>query len=171
MKLTLYMAMSIDGIVALSADEDISAYSSREDREFFLSRLKTHDAVITGRVSARHAVSLPRFVLTRTPRAYAADTRGANPAPTTYLCGTPAEICAAVSGAGYANVALLGGPAANHGFLRDSLVDELFLTVEPVMLGRGRSLNVQEELRVRWTLRETLRLNDAGTLVLHYSRR
>ncbi|MBQ3670910.1 MAG: dihydrofolate reductase family protein [Treponema sp.] len=166
MKVTLYMVSSMDGIVALGPDEDIHAYSSAEDRAFFLSRLKTHDAVITGRMSARHKVSLPRFVLTKSPERYAqyADAR------TTYLCGSPAEILGAVEARGFKNIALLGGPSTNTAFLKENLVDEFFLTIEPVLLGKGITLSGGNPLFVRWVLSGVRRLNEKGTLLLDYVR-
>ena len=165
MTLSMYMVMSIDGITALSCDKDIHEYSSREDREFFLSELKKHDAVITGRVSARHRISLPRFVLTKKP-----DEQPPVPG-TTYLGGSAREIYSAVEKAGYKSVALLGGASTNYAFLKEGLVDELFLTIEPVMLGKGIPLSVGGEFLAHWELSWVRRLNESGTLVLAYKRK
>ena len=70
---------------------------------------------------------------------------------------------------GFERVALLGGPSTNAGFLRAGLVDEIFLTVEPVTIGRGIHF-ANEPLETRWTLADTKVLNARGTLVLHYIR-
>ena len=109
-------------------------------------------------------MSLPRFVLTSNAESQP-PVQG-----TTYLGGDVKEICETVRKQGYENVALLGGPSTNFAFLRENLVDEIFLTIEPVMLGKGIPLSVGGELCARWKLLETRRLNEKGTLLLHYAR-
>ena len=84
-----------------------------------------------------------------------------------YLSGQPQEVCKALEARGIKKAALLGGPFTNAQFLRAGLVDEIFLTVEPVTLGRGiRFLN--EPLESFWTLAGAKVLNERGAIVLHY---
>ena len=84
-----------------------------------------------------------------------------------YLSGQPQEVCKELEARGIKKAALLGGPFTNAQFLRAGLVDEIFLTVEPVTLGRGiRFLN--EPLESFWTLAGAKVLNERGAIVLHY---
>ena len=113
---------------------------------------------------------VPNFVLTHDPAGAAAsqaqDSRGLE---RVYLCGQPQEICAKLEARGIHKAALLGGPSTNLQFLRAGLVDEIYLTVEPVTIGRGiRFLN--EPLESRWTLADSQVLNERGTIVLHYKK-
>lgn len=193
MKVILYMAVSIDGIAALDEKTGIERYGSSEDRDFFLSGAKACDAVIMGKNTAASfkVYGLPNFVLTHDKNflqaqkpagadgANAQDGRGfgrdgscsrltrASFCERVCLSGEPQEICAALEARGIKKAALLGGPSTNLQFLRAGLVDEIFLTVEPVTLGHGIRF-LSEPLESRWTLADTKVLNARGAIVLHY---
>ena len=64
--------------------------------------------------------------------------------------------------------ALLGGEQVYGRFLADDLVDELVLTVEPLLFGSGRRL-VAEPIERRFALADVERLNPS-TLLLRYRR-
>lgn len=164
MIVAIYMVMSIDGIVALDTSKDIRQYSSREDHDFFISSVHACDAAIMGSHSLNEELMLPKYVLTSRAEQMPCL------ADTTYLCGAPRSIYDHLRGLGYKKVALLGGPTVNNQFLKENLVDELFLTVEPIMLGNGLHLNPSESLELKWQLAEVRRLNERGTTVFHYVR-
>ena len=180
MKIILYMAVSIDGIAALDEKTGIERYGSSEDRDFFLAGAKACDAVIMGKNTAASfkVNGVPNFVLTHDKNflkaqksagadgAKAQDARGFE---RVCLSGEPQEICAALEARGIKKAALLGGPSTNLQFFRAGLVDEIFLTVEPVTLGRGLRF-LSEPLESRWNLAGTKKLNKGGTIVLHYKK-
>ncbi len=184
MTLIMYAAVSIDGIAALDSKTGIERYGSPEDREFFLAGAKSCQAVIMGKNTGSFRVfGVPNFVLTHDPDLLQAhDPAGAEASQVqdacgtnergferVYLCGQPQEICAKLEARGIQKAALLGGPSTNLQFLRAGLVDEIYLTVEPVTIGRGiRFLN--EPLESRWTLADSQVLNERGTIVLHYKK-
>ncbi len=168
MKLVLYMAVSIDGIAALDKNRGIEEYGSKEDHDFFIGESKKCDAVIMGKNTALGCKisGVPNIVLTHSaPR----DLGLANDSGDgrVYLCGPAEEVYKKVAEMGFKKVALLGGPATNLNFLRAGLVDEIFLTVEPVTIGRGIHF-LNEPLVTNWTLADTQVLNKRGTIVLHY---
>lgn len=165
MKLILYMVMSADGVVAKDAVTDIRAWSSPEDRIFFLRQVAACDAAIMGRRSYNpEVISGKTYLLTHDPTACAADTGVQS------LSGSAREIYARIEADGSQTTALLGGPETNHAFLKENLVDEMFLTIEPVLLGTGLHLSARE-LDSRWMLTETIPLNQTGTVVMHYRKR
>ena len=157
----LYMAVSIDGIAALDGERGIQEYGSKEDHDFFIKASKKCGAVIMGKNTASFKVGgVPNLILTHS--APADDGR-------VYMSGSAQEVYGKVQAMGLKKVALLGGPATNAAFLRAGLVDEIFLTVEPVTIGQGvRFLN--EPLDSRWTLAGVKKLNKRGTIVLHYKK-
>ena len=167
----MYAAVSIDGIAALDSKTGIERYGSPEDREFFLAGAKSCQAVIMGKNTGSFRVfGVPNFILTHDPAgAEASQAQDARGVERVYLCGQPQEICAKLEARGIQKAALLGGPSTNLQFLRAGLVDEIFLTVEPVTIGRGiRFLN--EPLESRWILADSQVLNERGTIVLHYKK-
>jgi len=63
---------------------------------------------------------------------------------------------------------LLGGGTINALFLKESLVDELYLTLEPRIFGKGKTLVREGEFEVLLELMNIKRLNQSGTLLLKY---
>lgn len=63
---------------------------------------------------------------------------------------------------------LLVGKRVNAEFLAAGLVDEMFITVEPVLFGGGANLLDQPELEVSLRLVSIKKLNERGTVLLRY---
>jgi len=69
----------------------------------------------------------------------------------------------------YKTVAVLGGGAVYRFMLESGLLDEIFITVEPLIFGRGKEMFVGGTHRtMRMRLLSVRRLNRTGTLLLHY---
>ncbi|MCQ2562659.1 MAG: dihydrofolate reductase family protein, partial [Alphaproteobacteria bacterium] len=64
---------------------------------------------------------------------------------------------------------LLGGGQTNYLFLKENMVDDLFLTIEPKMFGAGKHLNICKKLDIQLQLVSCKVLNKTGTLLLHYT--
>lgn len=77
-----------------------------------------------------------------------------------------AELVNRLSGEGIGRCALLGGGVINGLFLAAGLVDEVWITVEPLLFGEGRPLAVGR-LDVALTLKESSILG-GNTLLLKY---
>ena len=69
----------------------------------------------------------------------------------------------------WTRIAVVGGTAIYDWFLKRGLVDELCLTLEPVVFGAGKLLT-DAPLRTfrRFSLKSVKHLNKRGTLLLHY---
>lgn len=68
----------------------------------------------------------------------------------------------------YKSVAVLGGGAVYCFMLESNLLDDIFVTFEPLIFGRGREMFVGGTQTARVTLVSIKRLNRTGTLLLHY---
>ncbi len=164
MKITCFMVMSIDGIIARNDREDVSAWSSKEDQRFFINKVKEYDAVITGRKSLNpKLLDMPTYLLTNSKNLY-------TDIPNIH-CTNITELVEKLHKDGYENIALLGGPTTNIPFFKDSLVDDLYLTVEPIMMGSGLHFNGisgMEYILSHWMLNDYCLLNETGSFLLHY---
>ena len=69
---------------------------------------------------------------------------------------------------GYKSVAVLGGGAVYQFMLENRLLDEIFVTIEPLIFGRGKEMFVGGTKTTRVSLLSVKRLNRTGTLLLHY---
>jgi dihydrofolate reductase len=85
-----------------------------------------------------------------------------------YTDKSPQEIVADLEARGYSEAVMAGGAVANALYLKAGLVDEIWLTVEPLIFGTGIDLFKGVEFDVRAQLVSVEQLNEGGTLHLKY---
>lgn len=70
---------------------------------------------------------------------------------------------------GYKRVAVLGGAQSYTYFLENNLVDEIYLTIEPLVFGKGFGMFATKNvLKKYFKLVSVKRLNKKGSLLLHF---
>ena len=75
---------------------------------------------------------------------------------------------AELEGRGYSEAVMAGGAGANALFLKAGLVDEIWLTIEPLVFGTGIDLFRGTEFDLRASLISVEQLNERGTVHLKY---
>lgn len=162
MEISIIMVMSADGIVVRD-EEDVTEWTSSEDQNHLKTILHNYDAIITGRKSFfGRIIDKPYIVLSNSQNLNTEnDTR--------YLNGTIETILNYLKENKYNKIALLGGPNTNYMFLKAGVVNDIYLTIEPKMFGKGKHLNISEELNCELILKDLIKLNNNGTLLLHYN--
>ncbi len=158
-------ATTMDGKIALDAGH-FSDWTSPEDKDFLHKMLDESDVVVVGNntyktaiepLSKRNCIVLTSSVATTERKSD--NLLLWNPTTTTFT---------AVAGI-YKTPAILGGAQTYSYFLQNGLLDELYLTIEPLVFGRGISLfdHVAGD-PVRLKLASIKNLNENGTILLHY---
>ncbi len=171
MRVTLIAAQSLDGFIT-KHDTPGSYFASPADQAHLRNALAGFDCSVMGaetyrvaRTQIRERLTSPRLrtILTRSPQAFAADTL---PGLLEFSSASPAQLLSALSARGLRRCALLGGAQIHSLLLNARLIDELWLTVEPVLFGRGTPLLAQAtDTRLRLLTEEKLA---ADTLLLKY---
>lgn len=158
-----FVAASIDGRISLGSKRP-PHWTSKEDWEFFQKSLSRIDAVVVGRNTYQSAADRLRkrntFVLSSRPKIPFC--RGT----VTFVNPKKANLSKLLEG--YKNVAVLGGGAVYQFMLENKLLDEMFVTIEPLLFGRGKEMFVGGTRTTRVRLLSVKRLNRSGTLLLHY---
>lgn len=109
---------------------------------------------------------LLRIVLTGQPDAYAGQ---AATGQLEFTRETATELLKRLERQGSQNVLIAGGSDVNRQFLYDGLVDELIVTIEPLVLMSGVGLvNAGPPRKIPGRLIEMKQLNAAGAVVLRY---
>jgi dihydrofolate reductase len=158
-------AITIDGKIARHSGE-FTDWTSPEDKDILHELLDKSDAIVVGNntfktaeapLSKRNCIVFTRSVeTTERPRENLL-----------YYNPNGASLASVLSE--YRTVALLGGTQIYTYFLQRDLVDELYITIEPLVFGGGIGLfDRAENVAVKFELLSTERLNQYGSVLLHY---
>nr|AIA13922.1 RibD C-terminal domain protein [uncultured bacterium] len=169
MKIMLLAAVTLDGKIARNELHFVD-WTSKEDKKLFFDTSKRAGVIILGNNTYK-TLPIPlrgrlHVVLTRTP-----EEKESMPGAVEYTDRSPEEIVADLEARGYTEAVLTGGAQINALFLKSGLVDEVWLTVEPLLFGVGIDLFRGVEFDERATLIHVERLNEGGTVHLRYSLR
>lgn len=142
-KLILYIASSLDGFIA-GPDDDLSFLNvvQREGEDYGYARfMDSIDTVIVGRKTfdwvVRQIGTVPHpdkmtYVITRTPRPPVGET--------VFFTGELVDLVGQLKAGIGANIFCDGGASVIHQLLCHDLVDEIILSIVPVLLGNGTRL-------------------------------
>ena len=167
------MAISLDGFIT-QGNKPGSAFTSAADKVWFSRILETFSVQVMGSVTfeaerkpitqaVRNSSSKLRLVFTRSPQKYRSL---ANPGRLEFTDRHPADVLRRIRAEGHERVAVLGGGQIYSLFLRENLLDELWVTLEAKVFGTGTPV-FAEEHRTNLNLIEVGNL-DPDTLLLKY---
>jgi dihydrofolate reductase len=184
MKVYLIAALTADGMIARDQDQISTSWTSDEDRKWFWRRTKQTPILIMGRKNYQATGKLlPKrqtIVMTRQKTWPAVGSIPAQPVDALVRAAelepestglfftnkTPTEILKFLADKNYSEVAICGGSSIYTQFAKADLIDDYYLTVEPIFFGQGIGL-FNEVLDLKLTLVESQALNP-NTLWLHY---
>ena len=140
MKLILYMAMTVNGFVA--TEEGDTDWVSPEDWDRFKKIAKETGNVIIGRTTYEAMIEEKTFPLADCLNVVM--TREAPPVEpiknVIFSDKSPEEVLEDLAKQGFESALLAGGGELNGSFMADGLIDEIYLTVEPIAFGEGVKL-------------------------------
>ncbi len=159
-------AVTIDGKIARHANH-FPDWTSPEDKTFFQSMLDKSDVFVIGNNTYKTAEGplSKRNCIIFTRSVQDTERRGDNLLFYNGAGKTSIESLLEP----YRSVALLGGAQVYSYFLERNLIDDLYLTIEPIVFGNGLNLFQHEgESTTRLQLASIRQLNPQGTVLLHY---
>lgn len=159
MKVFIVAALSADGFISHDTDE-MADWTSKEDKKLFVELTKRAGVLVMGgatyRTIGRPLPGRKNIVYTRRP--IDGDVEVTQEAPQALVRRLAQE--------GYDELAVCGGRSIYEMFLAAGVVDELYLTIEPVLFGSGIKLC---ELAVDMPLKLLdSRLLNENSMLLHY---
>jgi dihydrofolate reductase len=152
MKVVLYMAITINGLIAKEND-DVSFVSAAEWKNFNRMIRKAGNIIIGRRTYdlMRKSSELPKYkntkivVVTHKPKKVS----GKN---IVFTDDSPNEIIKMLRNDGFKIALVAGGGKLNSSFMKAGVVDELYLDLEPTILGKGIKLfadaNFEKKLKL-----------------------
>jgi dihydrofolate reductase len=172
-KLILYIAMSLDGYIA-QPNDDLSFLSivQKEGEDYgYGAFIKTVDTVIIGRKTYDWVMKqVPEFphadkhtyVITRSPKPATGNT--------SFYSGNLKELITKLKSEKGSNIFCDGGAEIVNALLKENLIDELILSVIPILLGSGTRL-FQNQYPEQLLELVSAKSFDSGLAQLHYKRK
>ena len=163
MKVIMHMAISIDGFIART-DGDTSWVSSI-DLNLFQKRATDAGCIFVGRTTFNEIYPIKgvmHIVLTDSK-----DTK--HPDSQVAFVSSTEKAVALAKEKGFETVMLVGGGKTNGSFFKAGLIDEMFLTVHPIVLNYGIHLFGNVGIETVLQLIDTKELGE-GLVQLHYKK-
>ncbi len=171
MKVILAIVTSLDG-KSTKGYEPPKHWASKEDQLHFQSLITKNNLIVMGKntfLVSRDDMELSksklRIVMARNPNEF---NDVAVPGQLEFTSELPKQLVKKLTKLGYKQMLLVSGPKLNSAFLKDKLVNELWVTLEPYIFGMGIGLIDLQPLDVKLKLLSCKKLNSQGTLFLKY---
>lgn len=165
MKTTLYMAMTVNGYIA---NENGDAPWSDAVWNSYYDIAKQFPCIILGRKTYEIMKEVEEFEKIGSPFTVVL-THTAHPVEERFaFVSSPKEALEILREKGFDRVLIGGGAQANTSCMKESLVDEIIIDVEPMIFGKGIKLFADEDFEANLELVEMKKLSD-NTIQLRYS--
>lgn len=165
MKIFLIAAISADGFIAQKSDQLSLDWTSKEDKQFFVSKTKEIGTVVMGRKT------FETFGKPLKDRRLIVMSRGTHSEPmdgVEFTSESPSDLVQRLESEGIIELAVCGGASIYSQFLQSGLVNELFLTIEPVLFGTGVPLAPECGLH-KMELVDSIKLGEKSILLHFYA--
>jgi len=156
------MAMTADGKIAKNSTQ-LANWTSHEDKKLFVEISKQHGVIMMGENTFN---TFPKPLPGRLNVVF---TKQENPEEINevkWVSGEPEKVLEELEILGYKSALLGGGATLNSLFLKNKLINEIILTVEPKIFGSGLSL-FNEDINADLELITMKKLNE-NTIMLKY---
>lgn len=185
MTVFLIAAITVDGLIAQDERHISTTWTSREDKVWFEQRTKQAGVMLMGRATfetfnrtmrGRHIIVLTKDVAALQakngelvqPLAVLPEHETTPPTPGVFATDQdPKIVLEMLKNKKYSEVAICGGSSVYSYFLSEGLIDEMYLTIEPKLFGKGLGL-LNQKLELDVTLLDVKQLAPS-TLMVHYA--
>ncbi|HLD85653.1 MAG TPA: dihydrofolate reductase [archaeon] len=167
MKVILLMAMSANGMIAReNGSED---FLSHENWKTFLQFVKKYKCVVWGRKTYESVKKWDLKYINSLKKAkiFVVTSGKTDINSNCILAQSPQDAIKKASSFGFKSVLLSGGSSLNSSFIKENLIDEIILNIEPFALGKGITLFKDDDFESKLKLVKTKKL-PKGIIQLHY---
>lgn len=168
MNVILYMAMTVNGKIA-KLDGD-SEFTSEEDNKLFVAMCKKVGNAIIGKNTYLYIQSKGYQIKNISTVVLNHDKTllNENRPDTSFTNKGPRAALSILAKKGYKEALVCGGGILNSAFLKEGLINEMYIDIEPLILGRGIPLFADGNFQPRLKLLGVKTLTNNQTVQLHY---
>ena len=171
MKSILIFVSSLDGKVTKWGEPNVRSWSSHQDQDYYKKVWNESRLIVMGSSTYNADTFNPSpehqiIVMTSHPDRYKSLEI---PGQMEFTNETPVELSSRFANKGYQQMLVVGGPHVATSFLKEQLIDELWLTIEPKIFGAGENFATDAKLDINLRLIQSEQVNDQGTLITKYA--
>lgn len=164
MKVILYMAISLNGMIAKSDDD--TSWISKEEWDSYSLAVRTDGNLIVGHRTYNILTKQPEFSeLKDVKLVVVAQEDFQTLSPNHLVAHSPKEALKLLND--FEKVVVAGGGTLNASFVEENLVDEIFIDIEPIILGQGIPLFRNKDFERKLKLVGQKKITD-NEIQLHY---
>jgi dihydrofolate reductase len=170
MKSILIFVSTLDGKVTRWGESHVKSWTSHQDQDHYNKTMSESRLIVMGS-NTFNSGSFPvsnhqLVVMTRDPGKYK---NSKYPGQIEFTNESPAELTDRFKKSGYEHMLVVGGPHVATSFLKEQLIDELWLTLEPKIFGTGANFATDVKLDINLRLLHFEKVNEQGTLITKYA--
>ena len=170
MKTILIFVSTLDGKVTKWGDPRIKLWSSHQDQDYYKKVWNESRLIVMGSNTFKAETIKPSVkqhlvILTHDPGKYKSLQV---PGQVEFTNQSPVELFTRFQNKEYEQMLVVGGPHVATLFLKEQLIDELWLTLEPKIFGTGGNFATDVNLDIDLHLLHFEKVNEQGTLIIKY---
>ena len=170
MKTILIFVSTLDGKITKWGNPDVKLWSSHQDQDYFKKIWNESQLIVMGS-NTFNAGSFPSpnpqlIIMTGHPDKYKSLKISGQ---IEFTSESPLELTDRFKSKGHQQMLVVGGAHVATSFLKEQLIDELWLTLEPKIFGTGANFATNVKLDINLCLIHCDRVNKQGTLITKYA--
>ncbi len=170
MRLILYMATSINGHITKGSDD--SDWVSEIDWKVFDKLKRESGCMVMGsHTFEQFADDFPQEGALNVVMTHDSKLLSKSIDHALFTDKTPSEVIELAKEKGFNQIMLIGGMTLNTSFLKENLIDEIWLDVHPLLIGEGKTVFDKVDLFKEITLLETKDLGGGQTLLKYQTKK
>jgi dihydrofolate reductase len=170
MRIILVFVSTLDGKITKWGDPKVSSWTSKEDKKHFRKTWNEAPLIVMGSntfLAEKMGSLKDRLIVVMTQHAsnYRDKEVGGQ---LEFSDESPSQLVARFEKAKFRTMMVVGGAQLATSFLKAELIDEIWLTIEPRIFGKGGNFVIEEELDLELRLMSHEKVNPEGTLITRY---
>ncbi|MEO9147080.1 MAG: dihydrofolate reductase family protein [Ginsengibacter sp.] len=171
MKVILVFVSTLDGKVTKWGDSHVRKWSSKQDQEYYRQIWKDAQLIVMGSntyIAEKFSPSPQHLLVVMTKHTSKYNEYGV-PGQIEFTDNDPKELVERFQKKEFETMIVVGGPHVATSFFEKQLIDELWLTIEPKIFGKGGNLVIEQKLDIDLKMISCEKVNDQGTLITKYA--
>ena len=170
MNIIMVFVSTLDGKVTRWGYPVVKAWTSKEDQHYFSNLMRNASLVVMGSNTYKVDPIKPvknrlMVIMTKNPAQFVNQTI---PDQLVFSDEAPKALTMRLEKEGYDKMFMVGGPALATSFLKEKLIDEIWITLEPKIFGTGGNFAQGEKMDISLQLLSIEKINLRGTLLMKY---